>query len=190
MAAARTLFVGQGLATTSMDAVVAEAGVSKQTLYRYFPSKLDLLAAVLGQEVSNTGIFAAEPPAVGSVAELRAALVNFATAVTTEMLTPDRTAVVRLVISEGIGIPALRDQVRSLLPGRMLGWVAELLTAADAAGLVSVPYPERAARMWVGPVFSYVALDGFLREVPSPPPPRAELEHLAEAFLASVGARP
>ena len=45
--AARALFLAQGFARTSMDAITAEAGVSKQTLYSYFPSKNELLLANL-----------------------------------------------------------------------------------------------------------------------------------------------
>ena len=51
--AARALFLSQGVAGTSMDAVTAEAGVSKQTLYSYFPTKLDLLSEVLITELDK-----------------------------------------------------------------------------------------------------------------------------------------
>ncbi|WP_320170500.1 TetR/AcrR family transcriptional regulator [Maridesulfovibrio sp.] len=45
--AAKELFAGSGFAATSMDDVAVAAGVTKQTVYRYFPSKSDLFKATL-----------------------------------------------------------------------------------------------------------------------------------------------
>ena len=74
--AARRLFLSQGFARTSMDAITAEAGVSKQTLYAYFPSKDDLLLAIVAEALQALG------PQHGvraprTRAELRAALIGF-----------------------------------------------------------------------------------------------------------------
>jgi AcrR family transcriptional regulator len=41
------LFYGEGIRSTSMDAIAAKAGVTKRTLYYHFPSKDDLIAAYL-----------------------------------------------------------------------------------------------------------------------------------------------
>src|SRR5438067_11941488 len=46
-AGAQRLFLERGFAGTSTDAIAATAGVSKQTLYAYYPSKEELLADVL-----------------------------------------------------------------------------------------------------------------------------------------------
>jgi len=45
--AAESLFLNNGFGDTSMDQISAEAGVTKQTVYRYFPSKKDLFSAVM-----------------------------------------------------------------------------------------------------------------------------------------------
>ncbi|WP_300758906.1 TetR/AcrR family transcriptional regulator, partial [Janthinobacterium sp.] len=45
--AAGRLFLASGYDGVSMDAIVAEAGGSKATAYRYFGSKQDLLVAVV-----------------------------------------------------------------------------------------------------------------------------------------------
>jgi AcrR family transcriptional regulator len=44
---AYALFTTYGLSAVGVDWVVAEAGVAKSTLYRHFPSKDDLVVAVL-----------------------------------------------------------------------------------------------------------------------------------------------
>jgi TetR/AcrR family transcriptional repressor of mexJK operon len=45
--AALDLFLQQGFAATSMDALAALAGVTKQTVYRYYPSKGELFTAAM-----------------------------------------------------------------------------------------------------------------------------------------------
>jgi len=47
LAAADKLFYEQGIRAVGVDAVAAEAGFSKRTLYSYYPSKDDLIAAYL-----------------------------------------------------------------------------------------------------------------------------------------------
>ncbi len=44
---AKVLFLGKGYTATSMDKVAEKAGITKQTIYRYFPSKADLFKATL-----------------------------------------------------------------------------------------------------------------------------------------------
>lgn len=59
--AANDLFYAHGIAVTSVDDVVARAGVSKPTLYRYFPSKGHLIAAylVLRDQINRDALEAA-----------------------------------------------------------------------------------------------------------------------------------
>jgi len=45
--AAEALFLRQGYGVSSMDQIAQEAGVTKQTVYRYFASKNELFAAVM-----------------------------------------------------------------------------------------------------------------------------------------------
>src|SRR5947207_15195498 len=47
LAAADRLFYHHGIRAVGVDAVAAEAGVSKRTLYNYYASKDDLIAAYL-----------------------------------------------------------------------------------------------------------------------------------------------
>ncbi|MES2957073.1 MAG: TetR/AcrR family transcriptional regulator [Pseudomonadota bacterium] len=50
--AALSLFVEKGFAATRIDEVAQRAGVSKGTLYLYYPSKEELLKAVIGHYLS------------------------------------------------------------------------------------------------------------------------------------------
>ena len=52
--AALALFVEKGFAATRAEEVAQRAGVSKGTLYLYYPSKEELFKAVIRQNLSNT----------------------------------------------------------------------------------------------------------------------------------------
>src|SRR5437016_2733375 len=47
LAAAREVFTNEGYMGTSMDAVAAQAGASKRTVYQYFADKEELFAATV-----------------------------------------------------------------------------------------------------------------------------------------------
>jgi TetR/AcrR family transcriptional regulator len=51
LAAARRCYVERGIADTGMKEVALEAGVARSTLYRYFPSRDDVLVAVVMREM-------------------------------------------------------------------------------------------------------------------------------------------
>lgn len=57
--AADRLFYGQGIQAVGVDAVANEAGISKRTLYKHYPSKDELVAAYLsrrtGQAITAEG---------------------------------------------------------------------------------------------------------------------------------------
>ena len=76
--AALSLFVEKGFAATRTDEVAARAGVSKGTLYLYYPSKEELLKAVIQQ---NLGQIIAQGTGIvdefqGPTAELLSMLMN------------------------------------------------------------------------------------------------------------------
>src|SRR5882757_9093171 len=45
------LFYGQGIRAVGVDTIAAEIGISKRTLYNYFPSKDELIVAYLSRRV-------------------------------------------------------------------------------------------------------------------------------------------
>jgi TetR/AcrR family transcriptional repressor of mexJK operon len=82
LAAARELFAGQGVDRVSMDAVAAEAKVSKATVYEYFGDKNRLFQAILAdasESLLTTGRRAydahlADDQQIATVADLEGAL--------------------------------------------------------------------------------------------------------------------
>ncbi len=184
--AARKLFLTSGYSGTSMDAVTAEAGVSKQTLYTYFPTKVDLLTNIVAEQLARLTL---EPPpnmTLDSIDDLRQRMVAFSVALTERMMTPDTIALLRLLLGEAFQVAELRQLVREALPGQLVSRTERLLTQAEAMGLVTVPHPNLSARMFVGPLMSYVVLDGVIGAQDFVRPDRATLEYLVDAFLTTV----
>jgi len=186
--AAHRLFLANGFAGTSIDAIVAEAGVSKQTLYTYFPTKIELLASVLYGGISEISLPSGEPITLTNRDDLRRALIGFSVQITRNLLDPEAIALVRLVLGEVFRVVELRKVFRDALPGQLLAQVQGLLVRAAGLGLIRLSDPDLAARMFVGPLMTYIALDGFLSAEPATPPSVRQLEKLVDAFLTLVEA--
>ena len=79
LAVAREVFLAHGFAGATMDVVAARARISKQTLYRQYPSKDDLFAAVVRDWVDR-GFDAMRPHtrALLDAADVRAGLLRLA----------------------------------------------------------------------------------------------------------------
>lgn len=184
--AASKLFLTSGYSATSMDAVTAEAGVSKQTLYAYFPTKVDLLTTIVAEQLAQLTL---EPPpnvTLTSLGELRNRMVAFSIAVIDRMMTPEAVALLRLLLGEAFQVAELRHLVRDALPLQLLARTERLLVQAEAAGLIAVPHPNLSARMFFGPLMSYIILDGVVGDQELKKPDRQTLEYLVDSFLKSV----
>ena len=57
------LFYQQGIRVVGVDTVAAEIGISKRTLYNYFPSKDDLIVAYLSRRLRPIEVSDDDPPA-------------------------------------------------------------------------------------------------------------------------------
>src|ERR1041385_2986376 len=68
LAAARKIFLDGPPEHATMDAVAQQAGMSKKTIYREFKSQLELLGALLAENVADMGQF--PPPKPGDDIEL------------------------------------------------------------------------------------------------------------------------
>src|ERR1700733_9420845 len=57
------LFYAQGIKSVGVDAIAAELGISKKTLYRHFPSKDDLVISYLQRRFRPLPEASTKPPA-------------------------------------------------------------------------------------------------------------------------------
>ena len=179
--AAQELFLLAGLQRTSMDAIAAQAKVSKQTLYRYYRSKDDLFVAVLSDLTSERVRVQVEelmPRAPLTREQLEEKLLIFAVRALDALLDPTYLALVRIVIAESAAFPDLARLYRTAVISRGAGTITSLLRSEHVAPLISLPEPDAALRLLVGPLLSYV-LGALLGDV-------AEIRTLAEAELPAV----
>jgi AcrR family transcriptional regulator len=102
-AAARAVFLERGYAGASMDAVTAAAGVSKQTLYSYFPSKALLFRDFLDQELGQLRVDVGALPTITSRAQLRATLMALASALVSRFMREDTVNLLRVVLATPTG---------------------------------------------------------------------------------------
>ncbi|MEU4890732.1 TetR/AcrR family transcriptional regulator [Streptomyces sp. NPDC044780] len=196
--AAFELFVAQGVAGTSVDAIAAEAGVSKRTVYDYYGSKerlflsviedaeaayaeqfADILDRTLGEVDGTDGI--------GGTDDLEAALVRFGRELgTTVARSVGRAAAIRLVITEAAHFPVLLDRWRG--PGIEQRALAERLGALAERGVLAVPDPVEAAAHFGALVTSSVNHRSLFGVVPVGD---AEIERIVvsgvRAFLLAYG---
>lgn len=93
---ATALFLDQGFKGTSVDSVVNTCAVSKPTVYKHFPDKTLLMAAVMDQWLAD------RPEVALQGADSKAVWRDMAST----WWCPDHMAMYRLVIAEGWRFPA------------------------------------------------------------------------------------
>jgi TetR/AcrR family transcriptional repressor of mexJK operon len=104
--AAMVVFLAEGYAGTSMQAVAARAGVSKMTLYRHFDDKEQLFLAMFFEQCMRSRDRATVQPA-RDVREATAALEEFARGFCRAFTDPGMLALFRMLIGETGRFPQL-----------------------------------------------------------------------------------
>jgi TetR/AcrR family transcriptional regulator, mexJK operon transcriptional repressor len=188
---ARRTFLERGFSGASTDAIAAAAGVSKQTLYAYYPSKEELLFDVLRDLIEDggpqEGFAAVCGTSMGSREEVRGALSALAGELVSALMRPEYVALVRVVIAETPRLPHLGELFRSAVPERVLGGVASLLRRGQEEGEIRPVDADAASRMFVGPLLTYVLMDGlFVGDGPPRPPAPERVEEVVDLFVAAI----
>lgn len=174
-----------------MDAIREEAGVSKPTLYNYYPGKEELFADVhrrfIGESLGDW-LEGDDVPLPGSEEELRVILLDFAESFVAALLTqPERLALVRVVIAETPRFPRLGELFREITIERAIALISALLEQMDKRGLAEVEDSEAAARALIGPLVTYMFEEGLLVGEGSPRPPGPErLGASVDLFMKAI----
>lgn len=140
-AAAHRLFLRQGYLATSIEAILAEAGISsKETLYRYYASKEDLFVAVLGQLTLEQPEFSAKLaalPAPHDLLSLRQILTQLSRAIMSLMNQPEYLALVRIIIAEAPRFPQLGSLFSATVPQRAFTIITALLQETRERNIIA-----------------------------------------------------
>jgi TetR/AcrR family transcriptional repressor of mexJK operon len=141
--AAKTLFLTKGYANTSMDAVAAQAGVSKLTVYSHFNDKETLFsAAVVAKcEEQLPSLFFELPEGVA----VQTVLLNIARGFHQLINSDESVNLHRLIMALGSQDPKLSLIFFEAGPQRMLHGMERLLARIDEIGVLSIDKPRNAA---------------------------------------------
>lgn len=144
VAAAAELFLHSGYGAVSMDAIAAEAGVSKRTVYSYFPGKDALFAAVMTQHcgrVSGDDVWVLDPQI-----EPREMLMDRGKHFLRLITSREAVALFRIVTAEADRFPELGPIFFESGPKCWAGSFEAYLREQDKRGRLRVPNPETAAK--------------------------------------------
>jgi len=172
--AADDLLTERGFAGVTVEGIAARAGVAKQTIYRWWPSKVDILLEALGSDLAQH----LTPADRGPIAEdLRAHLRALARFLTRS----DPGMVLRALVGQAQHDPELAARLRSeqLAPQRERE-TERLLRAVEAGELPADLDPGSAVDQLVGPVYYRVLVTG-----EAVPP--AFTDALVDGFLRAHG---
>lgn len=191
LAGAKKVFLREGFAAASTDAIAREAGISKRTLYAYYPSKEELFEDVLKEltiENPQTRVLEAvrriDPK---SREELREVLVGLGGRIISSMMDPDYLALLRTIIADSHRFPKLSEIFRSTVPERGIREGAATMQRAQQNGIAVEGDPEVMIRMFMGPLLSYAVMDGLFRPNEDPQPPTKEkIEQIVDLYMKAI----
>ena len=191
LAGARRVFLSDGFAAASTDAIAAEAKVSKRTLYVYYPSKEELFAGVMREltieNPQSRALESMEEMAPGSEEELRRDLLELATKIVTTMMQPDYLALLRTTIADTHRFPQLGGLFRATVPELAMRSFAVFIQKGRERGVVGADVDgDTAVRMFVGPLLTYAVLNGLFAEGPPLPPTQEKIEDIVELYMKAI----
>ncbi len=152
LSAALSVFCREGFAGASIDAIAAEAGVSRQTVYNHAGDKEGLFAAIVADitERSNAGLIGALATFPSGAVEIEAALATFGRRLVSGCLC-DRNAkaLLRLIHLEGRRYPDLFAFWRRNGPAFAESALAARFAALGRDGVLAIDDAALAARQFV-----------------------------------------
>lgn len=155
--AAMAVFTERGFAGAKVEEIAERAGVSKGTVYLYFPSKVALIEGIIQRAVA--------PVAQGALPQLAAfegdprfPIAMLLKAIGALLSDPAKLAIPRLFLREGMNIPAIADIYRRDVLDLAIPVLTGLVTRGVASGHLRQVDPELTVRSIVGPLIAHVAL--------------------------------
>jgi TetR/AcrR family transcriptional regulator, mexJK operon transcriptional repressor len=146
LSAGRDLFLGNGYQGTSVDQIAASAEVSKQTVYKHFGDKHELLLAIVNDALESSVTPVLERiHALADTADLEGDLTALAADYLRAVLQEPVVQLRRLVVGEANRVPELAQLYYDKAPARTLAAFAEAFSTLHDRGLLRVPEPSVAA---------------------------------------------
>ena len=156
-AAALALVSETGYPKTTIEGIAARAGVGKQTIYRWWPSKADVLLEAfldLGEQAAERSAGPGqEAYGIPDTGDLAADLKQVLRATVDELLNPAFEAPARALTAEGFVNEELgREFVAKLLEPQLQLYVRRLRSAQDTGAVRPDVDPRIALELFVSPL--------------------------------------
>lgn len=166
--AACRLFVDDGFDVTSMDAIAAEAQVSKRTVYSYFDNKETLFIEVMDDMCCRFSGGSADD--LDFELEPRAFLKAAGDLLLSKILEPCIQITMRSIVKESIHRPEIGQKFWEIGPGRLVEALSEYIAMRAEEGVLEVDDAGLAAAqfqsMVAGPYFMPMIFTGQSRWQP------------------------
>lgn len=155
LAAMRRAIADEGYEAVTIEGLAAEAGVSKQTIYRWWPTK----AAILGEALLE-GEIPGDPGPMVATDDLEADLRAWFTAAGAHLARPENIALARALIAVTATDPDLGAALNARFARQTVEWVLERIERARGAGQVRAGVDAAAVADQIVAITSYAALLG------------------------------
>lgn len=183
--AAKSHFYAHGLERASVDAIAAEAGVSKMTVYSNFGSKEGLFEAVVRERTERVmggvaGVETLDPK------QPRKALLTIGQQFLALTREEDVLGKFRTLYGAAGAQPEACRAFYRQGPGRLNEELAAYLRRANAAGTLKVRHPRQAANLFLSMFMGDGHVRGLLKlEMPDPQEDSALLREAVRVFIAA-----
>lgn len=155
--AALAVFSEKGFAAAKVDEVARRAGVSKGTVYLYFPSKEALMEGIVRRAVAPIAERAV-PDMAQFEGDPRLPIAMLVHTLQNLLADPNNLAVPRLILREIMNFPGLADLYRREVLGKVIPVLTALVARGVASGQLRKVDPEMTVRSIIGPILAHVAL--------------------------------
>ena len=189
-AAALRLFLKLGYLATSIDAILAEAGISsKETLYRHYANKEALFVDVLSHLTLEQPGFSQKLTALPTpqdLPSLQRVLTQLSREVLSLMSQPEYLPLVRMVIAEVPRFPQLGPLFFSTVPQRGLAILTALLQEAREQQIIADIDFDAVAHTLIGGLLTYAITGLVLTGEEEQPPALDRADAVVEVVMRAL----
>jgi TetR/AcrR family transcriptional repressor of mexJK operon len=158
--AALRQFLDNGFERASVDAIAKASGVSKVTIYSYFPTKEALFEAAVGH--STDAVFASLPPGTLDPSDPEAALTRIGKGFLKLTRSDDVVRSFRMMYAAADNHTAACEAFYRQGPEKLVGQVAAYLRSVSAAGSLAIRNPDDAADQFLSLFLGSAHMRGLL----------------------------
>ncbi|MGD0635244.1 MAG: TetR/AcrR family transcriptional regulator [Beijerinckiaceae bacterium] len=188
-AVAERVFFTHGFTDTTMQIIAAEAGASKETLYRHFGCKEALFSEIVENRANH--FLERLDENLRKPGSVREVLHDLGSRLLDAMMRSDSLCLSRVVIAEVPRNPDLGRIFYEQGPERVQKRLTQYLAIAHERGELRCADPLLAARLFLGAIFSHYYIKGLVipdRETIGQEQMQAHVDEAVAMFLARYGA--